>query len=314
MWKRFVDDTFVVIKAAHKQEFLEHINSIDNQIQFTSEDSKPDGSMPFLDMMITPREDGRLSTTVYRKPTHTDLYLQWDSHHPISSKNSVQVGTLHHRAKTICSSPHMLQQEDHLSKVLTRCRYPTWAINRVKMKMRTPAQKKKNKNIANIQQNCQRPYMVVPYYQGLSESWKRTCNKYGVQVHFRGCVTIKSLLMAPKYQDPMLKKVGSSRDIDVIGWTVMKNILESSRTFGERFKEHQKASSPIYDHYNITGHMVSIDNFSIVGREYQNLMRTIKEALYIKVNNPSLNRNRGKYHLPHIWDEVLFNTSEIKIT
>ena len=35
MWKRFVDDTFVVIKAAHKQEFLEHINSTDHHIQFT---------------------------------------------------------------------------------------------------------------------------------------------------------------------------------------------------------------------------------------------------------------------------------------
>ena len=75
MWKRFVDDTFVDIKAAHKQEFLEHINSIGNHIQSTSEDSKPDGSMPFLDMMITPKEDDRLGTSVYRKPTHTDLYL-----------------------------------------------------------------------------------------------------------------------------------------------------------------------------------------------------------------------------------------------
>ena len=49
------------------------------------------------------------------------------------------------------------------------------------------------------------------------------------------------------------------------------------------------------------------------GREEQNLMRAIKEALYIRVNNPSLNRNIGKYHLPHIWDEVLFNTSELKL-
>ena len=52
---------------------------------------------------------------------------------------------------------------------------------------------------------------------------------------------------------------------------------------------------------------------SIVGREEQNLMRDIKEALYIRVNNPSLNRNIGKYNLPHIWDEVLYNTSELKL-
>ena len=66
-------------------------------------------------------------------------------------------------------------------------------------------------------------------------------------------------------------------------------IGESSRTFGERFKENQKAPCPIYDHFNITGYKISLDNFSIVGREDQNLMSTIKEALYIRVNNPSLN-------------------------
>ena len=180
--------------------------------------------MPFLYMMITPKEDGRLSTTFYRKPTHTDLYLQWDSHYTISSKYSV-VGTLHYKAKTFCSSPQLLQQEeDHLSRVVTRCKYPAWAINRVKIKMRITTQKKITKNDANNQKNFQRPYIVVPYYQGLSESLKRTCNKYGVQVHFKGGVTIKNLLVSPKDQDPMLKKVGTSTDINVTGWTVMKNI------------------------------------------------------------------------------------------
>ena len=70
---------------------------------------------------------------------------------------------------------------------------------------------------------------------------------------------------------------------------------------------------PIYDHSNITGPQVTIDNFNIIGREDQNLSRAIKEALYIRINNPSLNRNIGKYHLPHIWDEVLLNTSELKL-
>ena len=93
----------------------------------------------------------------------------------------------------------------------------------------------------------------------------------------------------------------------------MRNILVNPQELLERFKEHLKAPSPIFDHYNITGHNVTIENFSIVGREDQNLMRTIKEALYIRVNNPSLNRNIGKYYLPHIWDGVLFNTSELKL-
>ena len=133
-------------------------------------------------------------------------------------------------------------------------------------------------------------------------------------MYFKGGNTIKNLLVAPKDQDPIFNKseiIYRYRcgrvdcDDEYIG--------ESSRTFRERFREYQKAPSPIYDHSNNTGHQVTIDNFSIVGREDQNLSRAIKEALYIRVNNPSLNRNISKYHLPHIWDEVLFNTSELKL-
>ena len=40
VWKRYVDDTFTIIKSSHRSEFLEHINSIDEHIQFTSEDQR----------------------------------------------------------------------------------------------------------------------------------------------------------------------------------------------------------------------------------------------------------------------------------
>ena len=314
MWKRFVDDIFVVMKKAHKEEFLTHLNSVDKNIQFTTEEPRPDGSLPFLDILVTPDKDGRLDTTVYRKPTHTNQYMHWDSHHTISFKYSV-VGTLHQRAKTICSNRQLLrQEEEHLSKVLKNCEYPIWALNRVKIKMSKAAQKKNNNQSTTQQNTHQKPYITAPYYKGLSESVKKKCSNYGVQVYFRGGTSIKNLLMAPKDKDPMLKKSGV-----IYGYKCGRvecdgeYIGESSRTFGERFKEHQKAPSPIFDPYNMTGHSISIDNFNIVGREDQNLMRAIKEALYIRVNNPSLNRNIGKYPLPHIWDEVLFNISELKI-
>ena len=75
MWKRFVDDTFVVIKTAYKEEFFNHINSIEEGIQFTAENTGTDGFMPFLDTLVTPQADGSLLATVYRKPTHTsDIY------------------------------------------------------------------------------------------------------------------------------------------------------------------------------------------------------------------------------------------------
>ena len=67
-------------------------------------------------------------------------------------------------------------------------------------------------------------------------------------------------------------------------------IGESSRTFGARFREHLKAPSPICEHFNITGHTTTLENFSKVVREDQNLMRLRKESIYIRVNSPSLNK------------------------
>ena len=135
--------------------------------------------------------------------------MQWVCHHAISSKYSV-IDTLHYRANSICSSPELLQQEEqHLKKVLTKCKYPVWALNRVKIRMKTPAQKNQQKNKSCITGNQkQNPYIVAPYYKGLSESLKRTCQKYGVQVYFIGGNTIKSLLMAPKDKGHLMKKSG----------------------------------------------------------------------------------------------------------
>ena len=130
-WHRYVDDTFVFHKEANKQGFLQHINSVDPAIRFTVEDNNQDGSIPFLDTIVKPEADGFSSITVYRKPTHTDQYLQWDSHHHLSAKFSV-IQTLSHRASTVCSNPELLQQEkEHLRKALTKCKYPKWALDKV---------------------------------------------------------------------------------------------------------------------------------------------------------------------------------------
>ena len=81
-----------------------------------------------------------------------------------------------------------------------------------------------------------------------------------------------------------------------IYWGVSQNIWKG-------VKEHLKAPSPIFEHQNITGHRATAENFKIISREGQNMTRAIKEAIYIRVNNPNLNRNIGKYNLPHIWDK-----------
>ena len=90
-------------------------------------------------------------------------------------------------------------------------------------------------------------------------------------------------------------------------------IGELGRTFAERFREHMMAPSPIHDHHNITGHQLPLENVSIVGRDDQSIARAIKDSMLIRVSDPTLNRNIGKYQLPHIWDEVLVKSPELKL-
>ena len=143
---------------------------------------------------------------------------------------------------------------------------------------------------------------------------KKICGRYGIQTHFKGGKTIKNLLVSPKDKDPMLNQSGAiyryqcnnlGCDDEYIG--------ETSRTFGERYKEHLKAPSAIHHHSTITGHTTNHNNFQIIGREGHNLARNIKESIYIRVNNPSLNNNIGKFNLSHIWDRVLLNTKGLTL-
>ena len=68
----------------------------------------------------------------------------------------------------------------------------------------------------------------------------------------------------------------------------------------------EKKSGAIYSY------QLSPDQFNIIGREEQDLSRLIKESIYIRVNNPTLNRNICMFNLSHIWDNVLFSTPDLK--
>jgi hypothetical protein len=97
-----VDDTFVIWPHGPEklERFLDHLNGFHRNIQFTMEIEK-DSHLPFLDIDIFRRPDGSLGHKVYRKPTHTNLYLNPGSHHHPSNKQAI-LATLVHRARALC--------------------------------------------------------------------------------------------------------------------------------------------------------------------------------------------------------------------
>ena len=99
--------------------------------------------------------------------------------------------------------------------------------------------------------------------------------KYGIQTGFKSGRTLKNSLVAPKDKDT--KKSG------VIYWLrctrlhcYEKYIGESARTFSERFKEHLKVPSPIYEHQFSTGHSTLMDDCSVQSRDCTTLLEPSK--------------------------------------
>ena len=94
MWKRYVDDTFVVIKKNNLETFHEHLNNIEASIKFTME-TESNNFLPFLDVLVVKEKSGNLTTELYQKPTHTNRYLNFNSKHSLSQKRGI-ISTLFH--------------------------------------------------------------------------------------------------------------------------------------------------------------------------------------------------------------------------
>ena len=167
-----------------------------------------------------------LSIKVYCKPAHTDQYLQWDSHHNLSTKYSV-IGTLTPRAKTVCTTLGLLNEELHLKEAPVWCKYSRWAINKVQNKVINGNwEDSGNTHVGNTSQDTNtcsstsqtsitsrgRPNMghiIIPYFQGLGEIIKCTCTKYGIQTYFRGNRTLKQMLVRPKTRTSRRRRVNN---------------------------------------------------------------------------------------------------------
>ena len=96
-WDRYVDDAFSIMKK-DVSAFHDELNLIDPHIYFTIE-HETDGQTAFLDTLIS-RNSGTITTNVYRKPTRTDRYLDFKSHHDKKHKISTTAILLHRTTST----------------------------------------------------------------------------------------------------------------------------------------------------------------------------------------------------------------------
>ena len=176
IWKRYVDDAFAILDRENVDSFLQHLNNQQPSIRFTME-TESDSKLAFLDTAVSREPDGRLTTSVYRKPTHTDQYLAYDSHHPQSVKRGI-VKCLYERAKRLVTKPSVISREKkHLSSVLVSNGYLFSFLQKI-TKTRKP-----NTNAEPATEF--KSTTVLPYVKGLSEQLRRCLQQQDVRAVFK---------------------------------------------------------------------------------------------------------------------------------
>ena len=95
---RYVDDTFCIFGSETETcKSFPHLNKTHPSLRFTRE-KEINSTLLFLDVLVY-KEASCFLTSVYRKPTFTDLYFRWDSFRPKKHKLNL-TRTFVHRAQS----------------------------------------------------------------------------------------------------------------------------------------------------------------------------------------------------------------------
>ena len=122
-YRRYVDDIFVLSESSETADsFRKYMSSKHQKINFTVEQETV-GSLSFLDVKVC-RENGKLVTSVYRKPTFSGFFSIYETFIPTYQKREV-LHTLLHRSFSICCDFKTSHNKiDHLKIILIKNNYP----------------------------------------------------------------------------------------------------------------------------------------------------------------------------------------------
>ena len=272
IWIRYVDDTFVIVKKEELENTYKQINNVFNDIKFTME-QESDNKLPFLDVLITRTDTGKLETQVHRKPTHTDQILNYNSNNPRTHKiNCVQ--TLFKRARTHCNTITARKNEEkHLKTILQKNGYPISFIK--KYQSHTPSETNSGTKINKR--------ITLPYIKGISETTTRLLKTFGIGVAHKPTKSLHSILCKPK--DEMAKEDKTNIIYKINCTNCNKHYIgQSGRPLHLRLHEHQLAvkrhdiSSLISIHVDNCGHTFNWENVQILDRGNSKNTREFLEA------------------------------------
>ncbi|CAF3362230.1 unnamed protein product [Rotaria sp. Silwood2] len=313
IWIRYVDDVFCIFKKNQNiKDFLLRINKWHPNIKFTSE-LEFDEKLAFLDVLIS-RDNitHKYNTTIYRKPTNTNLYLLYESNQCRDYKLSL-IRTLVIRIHRICSSNELKNQELNLMrKTLIMNGYPLHLIKRGIREGEIISKRIISQQKAQILQPKKILYFILSYYGQestiLAHRIKRLCKSsiphLQINVCFRKTFTLKSIFL------PLQKGLDESKKHKKLIYKITCSdcekcyIGETNREKEIRIKEHkadikkQAVSSHVAKHANEQKHSFDFSRSETLALETNWRRRIIKESLFTNLlKEKSLNDVKFKLNI-----------------
>ena len=239
--------------------------------------------------------------TVYRKPTHTDRYLDFSSHHPLAHKIAV-VKTLRGRAEAISSSVvHKDDEVRHVRRALGVNGYPRGVVERYSDTTRAARRDS---------QTTRGPPITLPYVRGVSEAVRRILTPLGVKVTFRPNTTLKQLLVRPKDQAPDRERANVVYQVPCANCPATY-VGQTGRHLHQRLREHRRAvesgdcaNSALAEHAWGCHHPVDWDRVRVLDCHPHLHQRLTLESVHIRSQSQPVNRDLGT--MPQIYSP-LFN-------
>ena len=285
LWLRYVDDTFTAVHKDEIDDFHEHLNGQNADIQFTKE-IEENGKIPFLDCLVT-RDNNELRTTIYRKPTHTDRLLDQSSYNPTSHK-ATTIRTLTRRAQLVCDSPDSLTDENkYLDNVFNKNNY-----NRDFIRHNTYRNSEPNATNTNATPVTT---ATIPYIKGTSETIARILQPYNIRVAHKPITTLRQLLTNVKDKDEPSDRRGAVYKIKCCDCQATY-IGETGRNLNVRLTEHKRATrngdinNHIAEHHLKTNHRIDWDSAECVTYSTDYYQRITLESWFTNLEQTPLNR------------------------
>ena len=279
-------------------KFLSLLNSQHRNLEFTVE--RAVGSLPFLDVEVRPNKDNKFDTCIYRKKTNTDVLLNFNSVAPVAWKQGL-VKCLLHRAKMICSSSRLLNDEFRkIADIFHKNGYPEWFVRRAKEQFLRGNDKVGENKVVDWKHILTLPYIgkdTIRFGKRLKKSFLNAFSM-DINIVYKNCKVGEYFSLKDQTPPLFAPNVVYKFQCSVDGGTSYIGV--TTRQLCARIVEHlnPKQQSAVQAHL---AHCNPCCDLPVISRQFSVLKRCrsereaqAMEVLLITKHNPSLNIQLGK--------------------